>query len=320
MKVLITGCAGFIGFHVARQLLKKEKYEVYGLDNLNSYYDLKLKRERLKLLEKNKNFKFYKADITNIKQLNKIFQNKFKFVIHLAAQAGVRYSIDFPEEYLSTNIVGHYNIIEACRLYSVKHLIYASSSSVYGISKKEKLNENQNTDHPVSFYAASKKTNEIITESFCKIYKMPCTALRFFTVYGPYGRPDMAPHLFTKAILENKTLNLFNYGNQYRDFTYIDDLTIFIEKIINKIPSKSPYHRVINFGKGKADKITDFVKIIEKKLGNKAKIKKIGMQDGDVKYTCADIKLMKSISNFQPRVSLKEGLGKFVDWYLHYYK
>ncbi len=320
MKVLITGCAGFIGFHIAAKLLKKGKYKIYGLDNLNSYYDLKLKRDRLKLLKKNKNFKFFKADITNVNTLNKIFENKFKYVIHLAAQAGVRYSIDHPGEYLSTNVVGHYNIIEACRLHSVKHLIYASSSSVYGLSKEVLLSEKQNTDHPVSFYAASKKTNEVITESFCKIYKIPSTAIRFFTVYGPYGRPDMAPHLFTKAIVENKPLKLFNYGNQYRDFTYIDDLTNFIEKIVYKIPTRSPYHRVINFGKGSADKITDFVKIIEKKLDKKAKIKKVGMQDGDVQYTCADIRLMKKVSNFQPKVSLKQGLGKFVDWYLSYYK
>ena len=319
MKVLITGCAGFIGFHLTSRLLEKKKYQIYGIDNLNTYYDLKLKEDRIKILKEKKYFKFKKIDITNTPALNKLFKLKFDYVIHLAAQAGVRYSIEYPEQYLSSNIIGHYNLIDACRKNSIKHFMYASSSSVYGLSKEKFLKENQITDYPVSFYAASKKTNEVVTESFSKIYKLPATAIRFFTVYGPYGRPDMAPHLFTKAIVEKKKIKLFNYGNQYRDFTYIDDVTNFLERLITKVPRQPAYHRITNFGKGKADKITDFIKIIEKRLNTKDKIQKMGMQKGDVKYTCADIKMMKKLTNFVPKTSLEEGLNKFIDWYLLYY-
>tara|TARA_Y100000816_G_scaffold292266_1_gene286675 strand:- start:1867 stop:2832 length:966 start_codon:yes stop_codon:yes gene_type:complete len=320
MKILVTGCAGFIGFHLTESLLRDEKNEITGIDNLNNYYDIKLKKDRLKILNNYSKFIFKKVDITNIQSINKIFKKNFQVVIHLAAQAGVRNSINNPRDYLVSNIVGHYNILDKCRIHSVKHFIYASSSSVYGLSNKKLLKEKTITDSPVSVYAATKKSNEIVTESFCKIYKTPSTAIRFFTVYGPYGRPDMAPHLFTDAISKNTNINLFNKGNQYRDFTYIDDVIIFIKKIINKIPKGEVPHRVINFGKGKSEKVTDFIKIIERRFNKKAKIKNLPMQKGDVIYTCADIKLMKKISNFVPKTSLENGLNKFIDWYLEYYK
>lgn len=319
MKILITGCAGFIGFHLCEKLSRLNNINTIGIDNLNNYYDQKLKKNRLKILLSKNNFKYLKTDITNKGQTFKVLKDlEIDIIVHLAAQAGVRESFLKPHLYKKINIDGFENILELAKIKRIKHLIYASSSSVYGNSTKMTLKETDNTDNQVSYYGATKKINEVMASIFYETIKIPITGLRFFTVYGPYGRPDMAPHLFTNAIIKNKKIQLFNKGLLKRDFTFIDDVIEALIKIIKSKPKNN--HEIFNIGKGKADKITKFIKIIEKKLDTKAKIKKIGMQKGDVKYTCANIKMMKKNYNFVPRVSLEEGLGKFVNWYLDYYK
>jgi len=319
MKVLITGSSGFIGFHLANLLLKK-KIEVLGIDNLNNYYDVELKKNRLNILKKNKNFIFYKFDLKNIDKLNEVVKkNKIKTIVHLAAQAGVRYSIENPKTYLKNNLEVFFNILEVSRNNKLKHLIFASTSSVYGENKNFPLKENEDTSKPLSFYAATKKSNEVMAHSYSYIFKLPCTALRFFTVYGPYGRPDMALFKFTKNIIDNKKIELFNNGNHFRDFTYIDDIISGIYSIIKK-PSKNktPFN-IFNIGNGDSRKLKDYLHIIEKKLGRKALIKNLPLQKGDIIKTHSDIHSLNNFSNYKPKTKIEEGVGKFIDWFMKYY-
>ena len=319
MKILITGCAGFIGFHLTKFLTSK-KISIIGIDNLNNYYDVNLNKNRLKLLKENKKFTFYKTDILNKQKLNNIVRkNKIKIIVHLAAQAGVRYSIENPKTYHKNNLEGFFNILEISKENKIKHLIFASTSSVYGESSNFPLNENENTSKPLSFYAATKKSNEVMAHSYSYIYKLPCTAVRFFTVYGPYGRPDMALFKFTKNILENRKIELYNNGKHLRDFTYIDDITKGIFSIINK-PNKDkvPYN-IFNIGNGKSRKLIDYLFFIEKKLGKKAIVKKLPLQKGDIIKTHSDIKLLKKFSNYKPKIDIEEGVSKFIDWFIDYY-
>ncbi len=319
MKVLITGCSGFIGFHLSNFLLKK-KFQVFGVDNLNDYYDIQLKKNRLKILKDFKQFSFYKIDILNKNKLNHLVKNNnLKIIIHLAAQAGVRYSIENPESYFKNNLEGFYKVLEVSKQNQIKHLIFASTSSIYGENNNFPLKENYHTSKPLSFYAATKKSNETMAYSYANIYNLPSTALRFFTVYGPYGRPDMALFKFTKNILENKNIELYNYGNHFRDFTYIDDIVNGIYTIIKK-PSKEkiPYN-VFNIGNGKSRKLKDYLSLIEKKLNKKAKIKNLNLQKGDIFKTHSDIKLLKRYSNYNPKINIEEGVSKFIDWFKKYY-
>jgi len=319
MKVLITGCSGFIGFHLSNLLIEK-KINVIGVDNLNDYYDVKLKKNRLNILKKRNNFIFYKFDLNNIKKLNEIVKkNKIKIIIHLAAQAGVRYSIENPKTYFKNNLDVFFNILEVSRDNKLKHLIFASTSSVYGENNNFPLKEIEDTSKPLSFYAATKKSNEVMAHSYSHIYKLPCTALRFFTVYGPFGRPDMALFKFTKNILDNKKIELFNNGNHSRDFTYIDDIVSGIYSVIKK-PSKNktPFN-IFNIGNGNSRKLKDYLQAIEKKLGRKALIKKLPLQKGDIIKTHSDINSLNNFSNYKPKTNIQEGVGKFIDWFIKYY-
>ena len=338
MKVLVTGAAGFIGFHISKKLLEKG-VEVIGFDNLNSYYDKKLKEDRIKeLKKKSKNtktkFSLEINELSCFESLKKTFKkNNPDIVINLAAQAGVRYSIENPESYIQGNIVGFANILECCRKFDIKHLIYASSSSVYGGNKSLPFKENQSVDHPVSLYAATKKSNELMAHSYSHLYNIPTTGLRFFTVYGPWGRPDMALFLFTKAIISNEPIKVFNNGNMIRDFTYIDDITESIFLLINKIPKENknfdrllpnpstswaPY-RVLNIGNSNPIALMEYVKAIEEALGMKAIIKFMQMQPGDVEKTAADTFLLKDLIKFKPSTTVKEGVANFIKWYRVYY-
>ena len=321
MKILITGAAGFIGFHLSNLLSKEKNTEIYGIDNLNSYYDLKLKKDRLKILLKKKNFIFKKIDISENLKLEKIFKRyKFTYVINLAAQAGVRYSIHNPDTYFKSNVLGFYNILNCCKIYNVKHLLYASTSSVYGNSKNKESKENHNTSEPLSFYAATKKTNEVMAYSYSNIYNIPITGMRFFTVYGPYGRPDMALYTFANLIKKNRTINLFNKGVHNRDFTYIDDVVNSIKLLLNK-PSKNKIpNRVINIGNSKSINLMEFISIIEKKLGKKGKKRNMALQKGDVKSTKSNIDLLRNITNYKPSVSVDTGIEKFLHWLEKYEK
>lgn len=322
MKILITGCAGFIGFHLAKKLLNNNKLKVYGIDNLNTYYDVRLKQDRLKILKKNTNFNFKKVDISNFAKLSKNFkENKYDYVINLAAQAGVRYSITNPDTYFENNISGFYNILEVSKKIKIKHLIFASTSSVYGDQSKWPLKENYNTDKPLSFYAATKKINEVMAYSYSNIYKLPCTGLRFFTVYGPYGRPDMALFKFVKNINSAKRIKLYNYGNHYRDFTYVDDIVESIIRLIKK-PSKEkiPYE-IFNIGGSKPYHLKKtFLRYIEKILSKKALINNLPMQMGDIFKTHADTKKLQNKINYKPKTNLKNGINNFIIWYKMYFK
>jgi len=321
MKILITGCAGFIGFHVSLKLIKFKKYNVVGIDNINNYYDTKLKVNRLKLLKRNKNFSFKKIDISNKSKILNLYRNyKFDIVLNLAAQAGVRYSINNPQKYFDSNLKGFFNILEASRIYKIKHLIFASTSSVYGNNKKFPLEESFNTDKPLSFYAATKKSNEILAFSYSNIYKLPTTGLRFFTVYGPYGRPDMALFKFTKSILNNKKLELYNHGNHIRDFTYVDDVSNCIFKLINKPPKNEIPFEIFNIGSNKPQKLMNFLKIITKNLNKKPKTVYKSMQKGDVIKSHASIKKINKKIYFKPKTKIAKGIENFIDWYKVYYK
>ena len=272
MRILVTGAAGFIGFHTTLTLLKNKKNQLFGIDNISDYYDVNLKKNRIKILKNNKNFSFYKIDITNKKKLNNFFnKKKIDIVIHLAAQAGVRYSVENPDSYFDSNIEGFFNILKLSNLYKVKHFIFASSSSVYGDNINFPLKEDYDTSSPLSFYAASKKCNEIMAYSFSNIYKLPCTALRFFTVYGPYGRPDMALFKFVKSITEGKKIELYNGGNHTRDFTYIDDAVDQLVKLINKPPKTTKPFIALNIASSKPIKLIKYIKIIESNLKKKGK-------------------------------------------------
>ncbi len=321
MKILITGAAGFIGFHLSILLAKERNTKIYGIDNLNSYYDLKLKKDRLKILLEKKNFTFEKIDISENVKLNKIFKkNKFTYVINLAAQAGVRYSIKNPDTYFKSNVLGFYNILNCCKLYNVKHLLYASTSSVYGNSRMKSSKENHSTSEPLSFYAATKKSNEVMAYSYSNIFNIPITGMRFFTVYGPYGRPDMALYVFSSLIKKNKPINLFNNGIHYRDFTYIDDVTNAIKLLMKKPPKNKIPNRVVNIGNAKTINLMTFLSIIEKKLGRKAKKRKLSMQKGDVKSTKSNIDLLYNITKYRPSISVERGIQNFLKWLENYEK
>lgn len=322
MRILVTGCSGFIGFHVCSKLLQlHKKIYLVGIDNLNNYYDVKLKKDRLKILKKKKHFLFFKEDISNYNKLKKVFKlSKPDIVLNLAAQAGVRFSIKYPQKYFDSNILGFFNLIDISKNFKVKHFIYASTSSVYGNNNKFPITEEMNTDKPLSFYAASKKCNEIIAHSYSFIHGLPTTGLRFFTVYGPFGRPDMALFKFTKNILNNKKINLFNYGKHTRDFTFIDYVTDAIVKIIKKYPSQKVPYEIYNIGGSKPVSLIKLINILEKNLGKKAKIKYFKLQKGDVKKTHAsNAKLVKKINIKSKPTDIKYGIKLFVDWYKNFY-
>ena len=333
MKILITGVAGFIGFHLSKRLLE-ESYQVVGIDKLNDYYDKSLKKDRLEILSQYKNFSFQKIDLKDKEAIDKIFASyKPSHVINLAAQAGVRYSIDNPYAYVDSNIVGFVNILEACRYHPVDHLLYASSSSVYGGNKIIPFSTKHNVDHPVSLYAASKKSNELMAHTYSYLYGIPTTGLRFFTVYGPWGRPDMAYFSFTKDILEGKPIMIFNHGKMERDFTYIDDIVEVITRLIDRIPeaqkdwdeSKDDLstsfaaYKIYNVGNHEPVKLMRFINVLEDALGKKADKIYMDMQAGDVLRTYADVSDLEKDIGFKPSTSIEEGLGKFVDWYMDYY-
>ena len=349
MKILITGTAGFIGFHLAKRMLKRGD-EVIGLDNINNYYEVGVKYGRLeetgikqeqikynKLIQskKNPNYKFIKLNLEDRDNIEKLFKiEKFDKVCHLAAQAGVRYSLTNPYAYIEANIVGYMNILEACRHNKIKHLVYASSSSVYGLNEKMPFSTSDNIDHPVSLYAATKKSNELMSHTYSHLYGIPTTGLRFFTVYGPWGRPDMALFLFTKAILEDKPIEVFNYGNMKRDFTYIDDIVEGIIRVIDKPPkgnpnwtglnpdpsnSKAPY-KVYNIGNNMPVKLMDFIEAIEEALAKKAKKNMMPIQLGDVPASHADVSDLVEDMDYKPNTPIKKGINNFIKWYKEFYK
>ena len=334
-KILITGVAGFIGFHLARTLLEKG-FSVIGLDNLNDYYDVNLKLNRLKelgidaseieyndiLSSKSKGeFQFIKLNLEDRDQLPKLFQaHKFKIVCNLAAQAGVRYSLENPEVYIDSNITGFLNLLECCRHNKIEHLIYASSSSVYGKNDKIPFSVDDNVDHPISLYAATKKSNELMAYTYSHLYRFKTTGLRFFTVYGPWGRPDMAMFLFTDAIIKGEPIKVFNNGNLERDFTYIDDIVNGILKIIEKdYPEDSTKYSLYNIGNSKPVKLLDFITEIENQIGIVAKKEMLPMQAGDVERTWADVSDLKKDFGYEPNTSIKKGVGEFIEWYKGYY-
>ena len=319
MKILITGVAGFIGYHLAEKLLKTNN-KVYGIDNLNNYYSVKLKKDRLKELKKNKNkLIFYKKDISNKKFIDNLFKKKkFDIVINLAAQAGVRYSISNPDSYIKRNVIGFYNILEASKKFKIKHLIFASTSSVYGNSRSYPLKENLKADQPLQLYAATKLSNELMAHAYSSIFKLRTTGLRFFTVYGPWGRPDMALYIFTKNILQKKYINLFNNGSHVRDFTYVEDIVLGINKVIfSKFRNK---FEILNIGNGKAVHLKKYLREIEKNLGIKAKIKRLPLQAGDIIKTHSSIKKINRYYGYKPKISYKKGIKRFVDWFKSYNK
>jgi len=333
MKIFITGSSGFIGFHLSKKLLDKG-HSVHGFDSMNNYYDVKLKKNRYQILRNNKNFSFTKGKIENQKILSKSILNfKPKIIIHLAAQAGVRYSIEKPRVYLNSNIIGTYNIIELAKKVNIKHLLIASSSSVYGANKKLPFKEIDKTETQLSIYAATKKSTESIAHSYSNIWKIPTTMLRFFTVYGPWGRPDMALFKFTKGIINKKKIDIYNQGKMYRDFTYIDDIVDGITALINKAPnlkqlgkikddSLSPVapFRIINIGNTHKVYLLDFINALEKELDTKAIRNYMPLQKGDVKMTVSNTSLLKRITHYNPKTDYKAGIKKFLKWYLFYYR
>jgi UDP-glucuronate 4-epimerase len=332
-KVLVTGVAGFIGFHLSKRLLE-DGMEVVGLDNLNNYYDVGLKKDRLELLDDKAGFQFTQVDLKDKEAIDKLLQKyPFDTVINLAAQAGVRYSITNPYAYLDSNITGFLNILEACRHLKPKHLIYASSSSVYGANEKLPFSVHDSTDHPLALYAASKKSNELMAHAYSNLYSLPTTGVRFFSAYGPYGRPDMALFLFTKAILDGAPIDVYNFGKMLRDFTYIDDIIEGIVRLIPLVPvgneewnarqpdpasSFAPY-RIINIGNNKPVELLRFIEVLEEKL-KKAIKNYLPLQEGDVEENFADVSDLEKITGFQPSTRIEAGVGKFVDWYTEYYK
>jgi len=333
-KVLITGAAGFIGYHLCRRLIDRGD-EVTGLDNLNDYYDVKLKEDRLNQLRGKENFVFEKLSLEDRDGMAGLFsQGEFEIVVNLAAQAGVRYSLINPYSYIESNICGFLNILEGCRHSMVKHLVFASSSSVYGANTKMPFSVHNNVDHPVSLYAATKKANELMAHSYASLYKIPCTGLRFFTVYGPWGRPDMALFLFTRAILENRPIDVFNYGKMQRDFTYIDDIVEGVVRVIERIPGPEPLwsgndpdaatsyapYRIYNIGNNNPVELMKFIETIEQCLGKKAEKNMLPIQAGDVPATYADVDDLIREVGFKPETPIEEGIRKFVEWYTWYYK
>jgi len=321
MAILVTGIAGFIGSHVAKTLLERGD-EVIGIDNISDYYDVNLKKNRLKSLKNFKNLKFKNVDISEINSLKSIFsKNKITKVCHLAAQAGVRYSLEAPMAYVNTNIVGHVNILECCKNYNVNNLVYASSSSVYGGNLKVPFSVDDRVDSPISLYAATKRTDELISYTYQHLYGINTIGLRFFTVYGPWGRPDMATWIFTKKIINNKPIEVYNNGNMERDFTYIDDIVKGTISIIDFCGTKTlKKGKIYNIGNNKPENLLDFISVIEDYLGKKATKVFKPIQPGDVAKTYADISQIKDDFNFSPTTSIKEGIPKFIDWYKSYHK
>lgn len=328
-RVLLTGCAGFIGSSVARELLQRG-YEVLGIDNLNSFYDEGLKQARLENLKDKAGFQFIQSDISDRPAMEGLFLNhEFSWVIHLAAQAGVRYSLINPHLYVQSNLVGFVNLIECARKKGLAHFVFASSSSVYGTNKKIPFSETDNVDHPISLYAATKKSNELMAHTYAHLYKLPLTGLRFFTVYGPWGRPDMAIYKFTKAIYENAPIDVYNEGKMRRDFTYVDDVVEGIIRTMEKPPATkedsrsqeaSPYYRIFNIGNNQPVELLRLIQVIEENIGKKAVINWLPMQAGDVTATFADIDHLSDEIGYRPKVSIEEGVARFVDWYRTYYR
>lgn len=331
MKILVTGVAGFIGMHVAKRLLDRGE-EVVGVDNLSNYYDVVLKQDRLENLRKHPNFRFFTFDLAETAKVNELFEaEKFQRVIHLAAQAGVRYSLENPHAYIQSNVVAFTNVLEACRKLPVEHLVYASSSSVYGANRKLPFSVHDNVDYPVSLYAATKKANELMAHAYSHLYQLPTTGLRFFTVYGPWGRPDMAIYLFTRAILAGKSIDVFNYGRMQRDFTYIDDIVTGVLSVADRPPcqglnqplgearhSSAPY-RLYNIGNNQPVELLRLIEVLEQCLGKKATRNMLPLQPGDVCATFADVDDLMRDTGFRPSTPIEDGIAKFVSWYRHYY-
>ena len=333
MKILVTGAAGFIGFHTSQILLARGD-QVVGLDNLNDYYDVTLKEARLGILKRSPNFSFVKLDLADRPGMAELFaREKFDRVINLAAQAGVRYSIQNPLAYIDSNVVGFANVLEGCRHNGVQHLVYASTSSVYGVNTAMPFSVHQNVDHPLSFYAATKKANELMAHTYAHLYQLPVTGLRFFTVYGPWGRPDMALFLFTKAILAGKPIDVFNYGNHRRDFTFVDDIAQGVVRAMDRIAtpneswdgnspdpgtSKGPY-RLYNIGNSEPVELMKYIELIEKYLGKKAQKNLLPLQQGDVPDTFADVEDLVRDVGYKPATSVEEGVRRFIEWYVAYY-
>ena len=334
MKILVTGVAGFIGSTLALRLLERGD-TVCGIDNMNDYYDVRLKEARLQRIKDHRHFEFQKLDIIDREAMAELFQKqKFDAVMHLAAQAGVRYSITNPQSYIDSNLVGFGNILEGCRHSGVKHLAFASSSSVYGANTKLPFSEHDNVDHPVSLYAATKKANELMAHSYAHLYGLPCTGLRFFTVYGPWGRPDMALFKFTKGILEGDPIPVFNHGKMIRDFTYIDDIVEGVIRAIDRpaspnsgwsgeapdpATSYAPY-RIYNIGNNQPVELMRYIEVLEESLGKKAKLEMLPMQDGDVPATYANTENLENDVGFRPRTSVEQGIARFVEWYKSYHR
>ncbi len=334
MKYLVTGAAGFIGFHVSQRLLSAG-HQVVGLDNLNNYYDVNLKLARLNLLKSHHGFQFSETDLADRQGMAQLFaSNGFERVIHLAAQAGVRYSIDNPHAYADANLVGHLNVLEGCRHHKIGHLLYASSSSVYGLNRKMPFSTDDSVDHPVSLYAATKKANELMSHTYSHLYGIPTTGLRFFTVYGPWGRPDMALFKFTRAIIAGESIDVYNHGHMRRDFTYIDDIAESIIRLQDIIPvkddnwtvetgspatSSAPY-RVYNIGNSQPVTLMAYIEALESALGKKAHKNMLPMQPGDVLETSADTQALYDVIGFKPRTGVEEGVKRFVAWYRAFYK
>lgn len=333
-RILVTGCAGFIGSHLSHRLLARGD-EVVGIDNLNDYYDVNLKLARLERLQGHQNFRFQKLDVADREGMVELFaREKFDRVVHLAAQAGVRYSLVNPQAYIDANIVGFTNILEGCRHNKVEHLTYASSSSVYGANTKMPFSVHDNVDHPVSLYAASKKANELMAHTYSHLFGLPTTGLRFFTVYGPWGRPDMALFLFTKAILEGRSIDVFNHGNMQRDFTYVDDIVEGVIRVNDNVASPNPQwssdapdpgtsaapYRIYNIGNSNPVKLMDMIGALENCLGQKAEKNMLPMQPGDVPATFADVDALVKDVGFQPATSIEDGIEQFVRWYREYYQ
>ncbi len=333
-SVLVTGVAGFIGFHLAKRLLQ-DGCQVVGIDNMNPYYEVTLKEARLEKLKVEPAFSLYKLDLSDREQLGEIFEGMgFDVVVNMAAQAGVRYSIENPHAYVDSNLVGFVNLLEYCRHQQVKHLVFASSSSVYGANTKMPFSVHHNVDHPVSLYAATKKANELMAHTYSHLYQLPCTGLRFFTVYGPWGRPDMALFLFTKAILEDKPIHVFNNGKMQRDFTYIDDIIEGVVRVMGKLPeanpdwdgdapdpgtSSAPY-KVYNIGNNNPVELITFIEVIESVLGKKARKEFMDMQPGDVAATYADVDDLMADVGFKPATPIETGIKRFVEWFKEFYK
>ena len=319
---LVTGGAGFIGYHLSKRLLELGA-RVIGLDNMNDYYEVSLKEARLDLLKPYENYQFVKGDLADKEEIFRLFEKeKPAIVVNLAAQAGVRYSIDNPDAYIQSNLVGFFNILEACRHYPVEHLVFASSSSVYGGNEKGPFSTEDQVDHPVSLYAATKKSNELMAYSYSKLYGIPVTGLRFFTVYGPYGRPDMACYKFAKKIVKDEPIQIYNHGDMYRDFTYIDDIITGVENILCNPPQvdkQNAYYKIYNIGNNKPEKLMDFVTVLEKYLGKEAKKEYLPMQPGDVYQTYADVSELTRDFGFAPDTSMEEGMKRFVEWFKEYY-